>query len=270
MTHGLTLSIDTPGVIDRVSNLFKGHPTLIQGFNTFLPPGYRIECFNDMNGKDMIKVTTPSGNVTQMAGNFSATAITAAQDKAPAGSSRDPAPSSRQGQSASASRQASAQPAHASHLSTAPPTLASTTVGRTTAAPLPQTAPPAITNAHRQAAPASQNPMSVTLPPADTAGSYGPTTPGVATVLAASNAAGARRQDKAVEFNTAIAYVNKIKSRFKDKADTYKQFLEILQTYQRDGKEITEVCFFFSGQGDLVLTGRCTSRCRSFSQPPRT
>uniref|UniRef100_A0A674B6G1 Paired amphipathic helix protein Sin3a n=1 Tax=Salmo trutta TaxID=8032 RepID=A0A674B6G1_SALTR len=36
-------SIDTPGVISRVSQLFKGHPDLIMGFNTFLPPGYKIE-----------------------------------------------------------------------------------------------------------------------------------------------------------------------------------------------------------------------------------
>lgn len=26
-----------------MSNLFKGHPELIVGFNTFLPPGYKIE-----------------------------------------------------------------------------------------------------------------------------------------------------------------------------------------------------------------------------------
>lgn len=39
----LYYSIDTPGVIARVSNLFKGHPELIVGFNTFLPPGYKIE-----------------------------------------------------------------------------------------------------------------------------------------------------------------------------------------------------------------------------------
>lgn len=38
-----TQSIDTPGVIARVSTLFKGHPELIVGFNTFLPPGYKIE-----------------------------------------------------------------------------------------------------------------------------------------------------------------------------------------------------------------------------------
>lgn len=38
-----THSIDTPGVIQRVSELFKGNTKLILGFNTFLPPGYKIE-----------------------------------------------------------------------------------------------------------------------------------------------------------------------------------------------------------------------------------
>ncbi len=36
-------TIDTPGVIQRVSDLFKGHDNLILGFNTFLPPGFKIE-----------------------------------------------------------------------------------------------------------------------------------------------------------------------------------------------------------------------------------
>uniref|UniRef100_A0A8C5HQG7 Paired amphipathic helix protein Sin3a n=1 Tax=Gouania willdenowi TaxID=441366 RepID=A0A8C5HQG7_GOUWI len=48
-------SIDTPGVINRVSQLFKGHPDLIMGFNTFLPPGYKIEVQTD----DLVNVTTP-------------------------------------------------------------------------------------------------------------------------------------------------------------------------------------------------------------------
>ena len=39
-------SIDTPGVIARVSHLFRGDPDLILGFNTFLPPGYKIEAIN--------------------------------------------------------------------------------------------------------------------------------------------------------------------------------------------------------------------------------
>jgi paired amphipathic helix protein Sin3a len=66
-------SIDTPGVIERVSNLFAGHPALIQGFNTFLPVGYRIECTISTNPLDpastsLITVTTPSGVVTTTTG----------------------------------------------------------------------------------------------------------------------------------------------------------------------------------------------------------
>ena len=65
--HLLTtfLRIDTPDVIECVSNLFHGHPALIQGFNTFLPPGYRIECTNDARNPNFITVTTPSGTTTQ-------------------------------------------------------------------------------------------------------------------------------------------------------------------------------------------------------------
>jgi len=36
------------------------------------------------------------------------------------------------------------------------------------------------------------------------------------------------------QFNHAIQYLNKIKARYNDDQDTYKQFLDILQTYQRE------------------------------------
>jgi paired amphipathic helix protein Sin3a len=55
-------------VIERVSSLFRGHPLLISGFNTFLPPGYCIECITDENNHDIIKVTTPTGITTTNAG----------------------------------------------------------------------------------------------------------------------------------------------------------------------------------------------------------
>ena len=62
-------AIDTPGVIERVSNLFTGHPELIQGFNTFLPPGYKIEC-GTQDDPNSIRVTTPMGTtVSQMSSN---------------------------------------------------------------------------------------------------------------------------------------------------------------------------------------------------------
>jgi paired amphipathic helix protein Sin3a len=53
-------AIDTPGVIERVSQLFAGNPGLIQGFNTFLPPGYKIECGTG-DDPNAIRVTTPMG-----------------------------------------------------------------------------------------------------------------------------------------------------------------------------------------------------------------
>ena len=35
-------TIDTPGVIRRVSELFAGNKKLVLGFNTFLPEGYKV------------------------------------------------------------------------------------------------------------------------------------------------------------------------------------------------------------------------------------
>jgi paired amphipathic helix protein Sin3a len=50
-----------------------------------------------------------------------------------------------------------------------------------------------------------------------------------------------RRQGGPVEFNHAISYVNKIKNRFHLQPEIYKNFLEILQTYQREQLRISEV-----------------------------
>lgn len=60
-------SIDTPGVIQRVSNLFKGFPDLIVGFNTFLPPGYKIEVQkNDQGYAFQVSVSVPSPTGTMV------------------------------------------------------------------------------------------------------------------------------------------------------------------------------------------------------------
>lgn len=75
----VVLRIDTPGVIKRVSYLFHGHPQLIQGFNTFLPVGYRI----DAQSKDLITVTTPTGTMMQTIGGGGGWSVT---DKEGAGS----------------------------------------------------------------------------------------------------------------------------------------------------------------------------------------
>ncbi|KAG1843781.1 paired amphipathic helix, partial [Suillus subalutaceus] len=57
--------INTPGIVKLVSHLFNGHPFLIQGFNTFLPVGYHIECSSDPQQSSFITVTTPTGTMLQ-------------------------------------------------------------------------------------------------------------------------------------------------------------------------------------------------------------
>lgn len=76
-------------------------------------------------------------------------------------------------------------------------------------------------------------------------------TPGAAGILTEQNP-----QRPPVEFNHAINYVNKIKTRFVNDQTTYKNFLEILQNYQRDNKPIKEVYAsvrqLFAGAPDLL------------------
>ncbi|CAG0903253.1 unnamed protein product, partial [Cyprideis torosa] len=47
-------SLNTPGVIERVLNLFKGHPDLIVGFNALLPNGYKVEVEATLNGRPIL------------------------------------------------------------------------------------------------------------------------------------------------------------------------------------------------------------------------
>lgn len=49
-------AIGTPGAIQEISVLFREHPDLIAGFNTFLPPGYHIEVLPNFH-QDSVTVT---------------------------------------------------------------------------------------------------------------------------------------------------------------------------------------------------------------------
>ena len=172
--------IDTPGVIQRVSKLFHGYSDLIQGFNTFLPVGYRIDVSSDPSDNTII-VTTPSGTTTQSTGG----------------------------------------------------------------------GPPLVT-------------PRLQLPHPFAAGAHGPTdisllSPGIPSQTAASYLSNLNpvldRQQPAGEFNHAIQYLNKIKHRFSDEPSVYKQFLDILQTYQKEQKHSQDVrhflfLFFFSECAD--------------------
>nr|XP_031858732.1 uncharacterized protein CI109_005826 [Kwoniella shandongensis]KAA5525804.1 hypothetical protein CI109_005826 [Kwoniella shandongensis] len=264
--------IDTPGVIDRVSTLFRGHPSLIQGFNTFLPPGYRIECLGgEGDPQGLITVTTPAGTVSQIPGGFAAAidqrerearSEAAAARNAAENAGRDSragsgAPYQSQAPPATGASTAASQPLPSpqSHLASGPPPFQGapahasrpSTTATATATAVPAARPAGSSGTQPAPGPLTMPAHSHPLPPS------GPSTPSAAQFLASGGLSGAHAPQTAsqpaqggsrtpiVEFNHAISFVNKIKNRFNSDPDTYKQFLEILQTYQRDTRDIAEV-----------------------------
>ncbi|KZT08526.1 uncharacterized protein LAESUDRAFT_648466 [Laetiporus sulphureus 93-53] len=218
--------IDTPGVIERVSMLFHGNPYLIQGFNTFLPPGYRIELSTDPRNMDTITVTTPMGIMTQNISAYGAP-VRIPRDSLAPGSSAVP-----------------------SFLQQPPLAL-----------PPPPVLPVGIGNGSRPATPsrmhalaADYNYTSSVMFPSPMAGSQ--------TTAAASFLGNlANRTSEGIptgEFNHAIQFLNKIKVRFEADPETYKQFLEILHAYQKEHKHLedsqvyAQVQMLFKNAPDLM------------------
>ncbi|KAJ3417477.1 Transcriptional regulatory protein sin3 [Chytridiales sp. JEL 0842] len=184
-------SIDTPGVIERVSTLFRGHPALIMGFNTFLPPGYKIEVSS--NPLDPIRVTTPQ------------TASSA----------------STQYHILPGTTVANSSITHSHTVHGHPPTHVTPNTYYSAAPHADVTHPVQHTLVH--ALPTDSVPAPLTQQ------------------QIAGNASPDQSTKPPVEFNQAISYVNKIKNRFAAEPDIYKRFLEILQTYQKEGRPIQEV-----------------------------
>jgi len=206
ITNSSSCRIDTPGVIQRVSRLFTGNPYLIQGFNTFLPMGYRIDISADPLDPNTITVTTPLGIMTQ---NTNVNALNV-----------------RTG------RELPALPHPNQALYPIPaPLIANIPGGPASRSHTPHIFHPG----HGQ-------------PPFDPM--YSPGVPGPQTTAAASflgtlnNSKGSVEQPSRGgpgEFNHAIQYLNRIKSRYGDDPNTYKQFLDILQTYQKEQRHSHEV-----------------------------
>ncbi|RDW87684.1 hypothetical protein BP5796_03378 [Coleophoma crateriformis] len=220
-------AIDTPGVINRVSDLFAGHPNLIQGFNTFLPPGYRIECGTGTD-PNTIRVTTPMGTTVQSipgralpeaslgqggVNGYYGTQRPTNWQQAPHHSIESPeAVFSPQNQSVGPAYNQS-QTQHSSFEAQQ-------------AAAAHQQQQRGVSQLTNAAAAVGQPPRNAQTP-----------TPG-----AQAGANGQPMEKRGpVEFNHAISYVNKIKNRFQAQPEIYKQFLEILQTYQRESKPIQDV-----------------------------
>ena len=164
--------IDTPGVIQRVATLFQGHPFLIQGFNTFLPVGYRIEVGSDSQSSEVITVTTPSGTMLRST-NTPSNPVPPPSLPAPPQQELGPLPPPDQ------------------------PTVS---------APLPSTSALGLSNTPKL--PSS----SIDLPTTD--------------------------DHERQVLGPAMEYVQRIKTRFSNDPDTYKQFLEILSNYKSSANNV--------------------------------
>ncbi|CAK4033378.1 Paired amphipathic helix pst1 [Lecanosticta acicola] len=223
-------AIDTPGVIGRVSTLFAGNPELIQGFNTFLPPGYRIECGTG-DDPNSIRVTTPMGTtVSSMPQPRPLSRQEGGENYRPSNGTYTPQPGgggAQQWNSPSARTVGPAAPGQ--HLSSLE-------------AARQQQEQQAIHQQEQRGVITLQSAVSAA---AGGAGLRAGISPRATPMPAGDGGAGAEgvapEKRGPVEFNHAISYVNKIKNRFASHPDIYKQFLEILQTYQRESKPIQDV-----------------------------
>ncbi|KAH9508489.1 Paired amphipathic helix protein Sin3a [Bulinus truncatus] len=184
-------TIDTPGVINRVSNLFNGHRDLIVGFNTFLPPGYKIEvqC-------ETINVHQPGQQVMSIAALAQSQAVSNVNRQKPGFSIWDVALAS--------------QKASSIHHN---------------ALPVPTASPAADHRSYHQSPRPQAEPSAPSGPPLSQ--QQQPQQP-------QAQQQQQQQGGQPVEFNHAINYVNKIKNRFQGQPDIYKQFLEILHTYQKE------------------------------------
>ncbi|EPX74273.1 SIN3 family co-repressor Pst3 [Schizosaccharomyces octosporus yFS286] len=163
-------SLDTLGVIDRVATLFNGYPQLIEGFNTFLPSGYKIEVHTDSSNTSIVRIGTPMHPLTSNT-NVPFNVTTSGQYV----EIQQPATSEIQ---------------------------------------------------HERQSPAS------------------------------GDNASALPSKPHVDFNYAIAYMNKVKERYPPNSETYMEFLGVLRTYQKAEKSIHEVrarvSEIFSDSPDLL------------------
>lgn len=277
-------SIDTPGVIQRVSTLFHGHTDLIYGFNMFLPPGYKIEIQSDDQGVSVPVVSMPS----------------------PPGSRHTPiqclvtsaSPTLLKSSSAltcSVNNTSGFQSLHSSgNLSTAGPvhliahtsnsmnittSMKSSLQAQLLTHHQPQKSPPLTGSAQNIQATTSLATISQNLPcirertisqsSSLGAGSGCLVTPTLIQerspqgiqqiqqahqIIMSENASG----QQPVEFNHAITYVNKIKNRFHDQPDKYKRFLEILHRYQKEQK--------LSKDGSSQQTGKTLTEAEVYTQ----
>ena len=271
--------VDTPGVIARVSKLFRGYNNLILGFNKFLPDGYKIS-LEDLEEQDRIRAEQARREAAAAAGGEArpspTTQISAATQQPPRAPPKPPVGFPQQHQSPQLPPGVRGPPSASPPIGGVPPPPRGPTAvrpgqpydyssfGKPAAvdrppqaqqAALHQGPPSAVPSArpgfkasppvlptHKappQPRPAGQA-QHVAPPRQPQPKQQPPPAPSQRPPQPAA-AQPAQPQHQAVEFDHAISYVTTIKRRFANDPSTYHSFLEILHTYQKEQRGIKEV-----------------------------
>ena len=230
--------IDTAGVIVRVKDLFRGHRELILGFNTFLPKGYEI------SAAEVEADEAAQAQAQQQQQQQQAVAQQQAQQQAAA---------AQHHQAAAAAAAAAAglppgalnplaahlygQAAHAAYGH--PGVFPGYPPGFGLPAHLAPPPAPQATHHHQQQHPHQQQGQQH-----------------LQHQHQGQQHQQQQQQKQPVEFDQAISYVNKIKTRFAADERVYKAFLEILNLYRKGHKSIgqvyDEVAVLFRAHPDLL------------------
>ena len=216
--------IDTYEVIRRVSTLFGGHKDLILGFNTFLPPGYKIRVFENAKGvlntgfqgpAGVFKVLPPQRKAaqpkvtgTRQGGKKKGNAVSGSQEK----SSRLLAsiPDGQAGPSGSSTGTDQME----KDDNIAPSAAAGRAVPNAGGAK-----PTSVKRQHGLDGSVMQS----------------------SRLLQQSTGKVRGTEARAHEFERAIGFVTSIKERFVDSPDTFNEFLETLRRFREEQKSIREV-----------------------------
>jgi paired amphipathic helix protein Sin3a len=260
-----TQQIDTPGVIRRVSNLFQGNKALVLGFNTFLPEGYKIELPQDGDGQPVAVYRAPGQTgVTHILGPNAPPLPAPIPNPPPAQSAtimraqqQQQHPLQQQKQQQLQQQQptiSQSQPQQQSRpqfLQTQQHSISAPTMGGMVE--YQQRVPPGPPQQPRLTHPMASVPKPLSRPTMLAAATTPQPSHPPQQQASAQQASTAKQP---VEFDHAINYVTTIKNRFAGEPDTYKKFLEILHTYQKEQRGIKEVLdevsLLFADHPDLL------------------
>jgi paired amphipathic helix protein Sin3a len=265
MKNFKTQEVDTPGVIQRVSKLFRGYNRLILGFNTFLPDGYKISLADLQRIEAEERAREQAAALQQQQQQQ----MRQQQGQAPPlvqqlHQQQQPPPLPGRPQTGPMIGEAAAQ--HQQHQLQQQPGSSQQQLqlqsnqqeqmqteeydGIDNPAARPgQQAPQLTARSGKQATEGKAPPGGQQQQPESAKGKAGRPKGRINRAAGtqaqqqdqATVAAPVQQQHQAVEFDHAISYVTTIKRRFANDPSTYHSFLEILHTYQKEQRGIKEV-----------------------------